>query len=501
MQDDSLQPTSLSSGSDQHSANESAELRMLRLLIIGLFITLPLASVMTIDLSFPLTIAHLFAAAIALTILWIDRFRPRLVTWLPASLFVAFCVTYTASFLVNLGADLPAYSWATGRNAPVIRSLTKVLWLFGNVTIALVLANAIRRTNAERTAVWAVAGGAVLASVYGLYQVVGGTHGFFVPFLPADGPGLGAPTQWIVLRAKGTFIEPNAYGAYLAAALPFAAVAWTRASVGASALLATALPLAVVVGGIIVSFALGGWLPSAIAALVLVFLTRGSAARAISLRLAGATLIAGAVTLVLVPDVPRAATALVFKGAISVGAVDTDATPAATTPSESTESPRTNEPEEFSAADAEISVSERTRMAGAALEMFAANPVAGVGPGNFGFIYPEIRPSGLRDPKQSVANNVYAEILAETGLVGSVAFAAGAIGLVVLASRAHRREQGDHRIEVAAGVAALAAMAAAAVMSSTFTLLYQWSIVGLVCAFVERSRLTFRPSVERVGRP
>jgi hypothetical protein len=77
------------------------------IIIVGFFSTLPLANLLTIDLGFPLTIAHLFAGAIALTLLWQDRFRPKMVTWLPTSLLVAFFIAYLISFVANLGVNMP----------------------------------------------------------------------------------------------------------------------------------------------------------------------------------------------------------------------------------------------------------------------------------------------------------------------------------------------------------------------------------------------------------
>jgi len=267
--------------------------RLLVVLIVGFFGTLPLANMLTLDLGFPLTIAHLFAAAIALTMLWQDRLRPRLVTWLPASLILAFCVAYAVSFAANVGTDFPQFSWATGRNAPVIRSVTKVLWLLGNVAIALVIANAVRRSGSERTAIRALAIGAVVAAVYGLYQVIGGTHGFFDPVLPGTGPIIGRPEPWIVLRARGAFLEPNFFGAYLAAALPFVAVGWMDLdALRATGTRTTAVLLSLMIAGVIVTFAIGGWLPAAVAGVVLLSLSGVIGARALLVRFAVSAVIA-----------------------------------------------------------------------------------------------------------------------------------------------------------------------------------------------------------------
>jgi O-antigen ligase len=120
--------------------------------------------------------------------------------------------------------------------------------------------------------------------------------------------------------------------------------------------------------------------------------------------------------------------------------------------------------------------------------MFASSPLIGVGPGNYGLRYPEFRLASVPEPTQlSVATNIYVELLAETGLLGFLTFLAGFGGLAVLALRAALREHGTSRIELAAGIAAMAALAISFLASPTFTLLYQWAILGLVGALIARS--------------
>jgi O-antigen ligase len=472
--------------------------RLLIVLIVGFFATLPIANLLTIDLGFPLTIAHLFAAAIAVTLLWQDRLRPRIVTWLPASLLAAFCIVYAISFALNLGSDLPHYSWATGRNAPEIRSVTKVLWLIGNVAIALVIANAVRRTSSERVAIRALAIGAVGAALYGLYQVIGGTYGFFVPLLPGSGSIIGQPSHWIVLRAKGMFLEPNFFGSYLAAALPFVAVGWINfrnQKVTGGRTAAVMLPLTV--AGVIVTFAIGGWLPAGLAGLVLLTLSGLVGARALLVRLGTAGIVATLAMAILIPNFPRAASALVYKGALSTGAATTDDTgptpapgPTGRGPGQSPGASPTPSPEEtLRPEDAQISVEERAALSQAALSMFRSSPIIGVGPGNFGFRYDQFRPAGAPEPTQLfIATNIYAELLAESGILGFATFLIGFLGLAGLAVLAAFRARGLERLELAAGVAAMAALAIAFVASPTFTLLYQWAILGLVGALIVRGQ-------------
>jgi hypothetical protein len=416
-----------------------------------------------------------------------------------------FFIVYAISFVANLGVDVPQFAWATGRNAPVVRSVTKVLWLLGNLAIAVVIANAVRRSGSERTAIRALAVGAVIAAIYGLYQVIGGTYGFFVPVLPGTGPIVGRPTPWIVMRAKGAFLEPNFFGAYLAAALPFVAVGWMHFErhrpTGARM---TALMLTLTIAGVIATFAIGGWLPAAVAGVVLLGLSGLIGARTLLARFGLSAVIATLLMLVLIPNFPRAASALVYKGALSTGAATTVDSPPTTSPNPSNATAQpSNTPgdEPLRAADAQVSVEERSGMIQAGLRMFASSPIFGVGPGNYGLRYPEFRPAGVPEPTQvSVATNIYVELLAESGVVGLVTFLVGFIGLAVLAIRASRREPGTNRVELAAGVAAMAAIATSFVASPTFTALYQWAILGLVGALVARSgRVSIEgdPAVDR----
>jgi hypothetical protein len=407
---------------------------------------------------------------------------------LPASLFLAFCLAYTISFLVNLPTDVPEYEWATGRFAPGVRSATKVLWLLGNVAIALVIANAVHRTGSERRSIQSVAVGAVLVGIYGLYQVIGETHGFFVALLPGTDFIAGSPSYWIVLRAKSTFLEPSFFGGYLAAALPFVAVGWLRNTGHAvSGKGITVLMLTIAVAAILVTFAIGGWLPAGVGALSLVVLAGRSGMKGVIVRFGLAALIALIVAFIAIPDLPRAMSVLLYKGALGVGVV----TSQSDDPGQQSASPDASTPPGFEDLPPEVAAitgAERSATTRAALNMFASSPVLGVGPGNFGLRYAEFKPGDVAEPSQLlVPNNIYAELLAEVGLLGFLTFVGAFIGLAVLAFNGYRREEGGNRWQVAASLAAMAAMATYFLLGPTFTLLYQWALLGLTGALVTRS--------------
>lgn len=91
-----------------------------------------------------------------------------------------------------------------------------------------------------------------------------------------------------------------------------------------------------------------------------------------------------------------------------------------------------------------------------AWEMFISNPLFGVGPFNYGFVLPRITTSGEADEKgvraehlyHRVPHNIYAQILAELGIFGMIAFLA--IGYSFWKKNrkiqmAFRKENGDTR--------------------------------------------------------
>jgi O-antigen ligase len=183
-----------------------------------------------------------------------------------------------------------------------------------------------------------------------------------------------------------------------------------------------------------------------------------------------------------VPGLPRAAVALVDKGSIASGSV-------LVLPGSSLQPYPSLEPGSDPPEAAQISAAERVATTQAAIRMFASRPILGVGPGNFGFRYSEFRSPGTAIPDQLlIANNIYAELLAESGILGLVTYLAGFGGLVVLALRARFRAVGFRARALGAGVASLAAIASAYLTGPSFTILYQWAIFGLVAAMVISQR-------------
>jgi O-antigen ligase len=102
-----------------------------------------------------------------------------------------------------------------------------------------------------------------------------------------------------------------------------------------------------------------------------------------------------------------------------------------------------------------------------------------------------------------IANNVYAQLLAETGLLGGLAFAAGALSIGLLAVRRMRHTDGDWILTIQAALAGLAAISVNLLTGPSFTILFQWALVGLICAAIVGRAATDRAHlpVDAIAHP
>lgn len=467
-------------GGSSRVPRQSRDVLAVAVLLAAFFATLPLASTLTIDIGFPLTIAHMVAAPLAVAVIagLVRTGRPAPLHAL--AYLLPFVVVYALSMLVNLGNDYGELPYATGRLAPDVRSLTKVAWLIGNLAIAGVVAVALASVWLRGVAWVAIVAGAAAASVYGLYQSIGQSHGLYVPLLPGTEFIPGSASFWIVPRAKSTFLEPSFFGAFLGVVLPFAiALLARRPRVRAMSFVAAFL----ILGGTIVTFSVAGYLAALPgAAALLLLLPHRLRLRAVVRPLAASALVV-AMLLATMPGLVDAAIALIEKGAtagqmLGVPGETAAGEPAGAPPPRRTPVPTPDPDEEVT----QRSARERVATSRAAIAMFADHPLLGVGPGNFGFAYAEYRPAGVEEPRQLlIPNNIYAELLGETGILGfgTFLFGLGALGWSALRSwRASDRSQ----MFTAAAIAALVAVAVSLLTAPSFTILYQWAIIGVVAA-------------------
>lgn len=289
--------------------------------------------------------------------------------------------------------------------------------------------------------------GAVLACLYGFYYTVGFMAGF----------DTGMYLTWTVPRLFGTATEPQVFGNFVISVLP-AAIAFYVFNVRKMSGTAM-LPVLWVLGlSLIMTFAAGSWAGLAVGLLLLLPAIRQMNWK----KVGGAFLVLALISVTLFgidrliypgylagfPSIMQKFTGKQFL--VSAGEKNTAkpspdqknklknpvATPAPTpvpaqTPAQTsapTPVPTVKKTEVLSSEQSYnlnmISLNERKWLRGAAWNMFKAHPLTGVGVGKFGSLYNEYKPPGA--PKMSYvsvkAHNQYLEILAETGIIGFIAF-------------------------------------------------------------------------------
>lgn len=247
--------------------------------------------------------------------------------------------------------------------------------------------------------------GAVGQALFGLYQFV-----FQI-----------GPEHFAILdrfmRASGSFGQPNPFAGYLGLTLPVAVSlalwAWTallhnntrRPDAVLWALFYTAATV-LIAAGLIASWSRGAWLGGAVGvAIVLVLRSRTAAV------VTGLAVLTVLVALLLGAFSPETVPAPIADRVQDIPAYFglTDALSQPVT-------------------DANFAVLERLAHWVAAERMWASAPWLGVGPGNFNTVYPLVRLARW-DIALGHAHNIYLNVLAETGLIGLMAYT----GLLVTA--------------------------------------------------------------------
>lgn len=144
------------------------------------------------------------------------------------------------------------------------------------------------------------------------------------------------------------------------------------------------------------------------------------------------------------------------------------------------------------------SVEGRTLTRQLAWNAFKEHPLLGLGPGNFG-IYASQRDSHF--DTSTIVNNEPLELLAETGLLGTVSMTAFALSLLLVALRSFRESKSP---EIQAWILGLlAALTAIAVQYQTFSTLYIthiWMAIGLLVG-ISNLALTSKKKGSAVHRP
>ena len=286
--------------------------------------------------------------------------------------------------VVFIGLVVSTVIWAA-ETPPAFKEFAK--WI--EALVALVAAFDLARNRRDMRLVF-VAGGAALGAEAGIG-------------LAQSALGVG-PDSFLVrtlIRAYGTFEQPNPFAGYLGLHLPFA-LAFALCGRGAWRWIGALLWI---VGGaaIVLSLSRGAWLGFGVGTVIVVWCSvlRGRLGFGFWAPLAAVAVLVLAVghfSLGLDDRIPERAR-LVGEGLTAPGALMEDVTPGS------------------------YAVVQRLAFWTAAGRMFAANPIGGVGLGNYEIRYADFNVGAWPDPLGH-AHNFYLNLAAETGLVGLVPFLA-----------------------------------------------------------------------------
>ncbi len=310
--------------------------------------------------------------------------------------------SYTFGLLIFAGW-LMVTALAAANLAPVLKEVLK--WL--QIAVALViLADLMRDPSGRRIVAWAVGAAVLLQAGLGLVQTAA-----------AAGPGgfvVGG-----VLRAYGTFDQPNPYGGYLGIHLPLilAAAIYARGSRRRWLVLLGIVVLA----GIVASRSRGAWLGVGASSLLVALMAGRQASRRVRgalVLVAAAVLVASLVLLdgtlerTLPPDISR-----MLQGEHPVDDVVRQR------------------------AHDDFAIAQRVAHWAAGLRMFQDRPLLGVGAGNFDDAYRAYALQPFDEPLGH-AHNVALNFGAEAGLPGMLIFAGLVLWALGIAVGAVRRARG-----------------------------------------------------------
>jgi len=138
----------------------------------------------------------------------------------------------------------------------------------------------------------------------------------------------------------------------------------------------------------------------------------------------------------------------------------------------------------------DYSVMERTSKAIAAINIFKAHPTFGVGYGNFGFYYPDYAPQSIgfdhiKDLHRfDTANNLYGELIAETGITGVAAFCVMVILTFREGLRTYRQTASKFFKATSLGLISAFAGYLVILLSADFIYIlpFMWVLMGLIVA-------------------
>ena len=420
----------------------------------------------------------LYAALVVVFLVWLTVIKPTLLKWknirqvpllIPLLLFVA-------AGLVSL------VRMAVIRGIYNIRqdNLVETGYLIFSVVFYWAIVNFVdNRQKLVRSIVVFVAA-ASTASVYGLARMI----------LYMVGSKYGEAYAWTVPRLAATAGEPQVFGGFIITILPLAvAVVLFRITALKNGWNFLAIPVLVL--AVLMTYSAGAWAGFGLALVFLaVWLPYYNFRQAVSVFL---IFVVVGLSIVLIdktiyPNYLEAFNSITYKftGKVPPPAKFQNKDTYQVLRENSGLTPNSKDAKYMESLRSKV---ERSWFREALWSMFKSSPVLGIGPGNFEKDYSRFRPTGSEDPPYiPKPHNQYMEILAETGLVGSVAFAAV---IICLAAGLYRAWCGGAREDRKLLIAMTASLLAVGVHGYSFGILVHvqvWLLLALTVALTVISR-------------
>lgn len=365
----------------------------------------------------------------------------QLKVYTPAVVFFVAYIIISIIALLSSQMDAAAYTADS-----LFRIIEQAGRLFLSLCIMIFVSMIVRTEEVMTRGLKVVAVSAGFVGIYGIYQVLGTMWGFYRPLIPHTGAYgvIGGAT-----RAIGMMQEPS----YLAGFLCFSIVTTAMLLVGdglASGRFRVAVWLSLGLQGLclILTTSTVGFIGMTMAILAACFVLKGRPRRRLI------PILVVVAVLVTIPVVYIAARSNLMDKLI-VATVDKP----------------THE-----------SANERTGFVKAAIGMFLDYPIIGVGPGMYDNFARDYAPE-FSTARVLIPNNVYAELLSETGLLGFISFMVMLGGLFFKAV-GKMRAFGRHNTLHAGLVITFVALAVEFMAYPTFKMEFIWFLFGLSAAVI-----------------
>ncbi|MFA4905614.1 MAG: O-antigen ligase family protein [Candidatus Margulisiibacteriota bacterium] len=399
-----------------------------------------------------------YAIIAALFVFWILKDKLRIKWDLINILLVSFFLINGASLMINWNiTEQTPISWAARMKMPHIYNLFVLVYLFMNILTIWLARKAVSSTERYERSLNIIIFSTAAAAIWGIIMVLGHMTGL-----------LKENTMAINLfpRLAGTATEPQVFGNFLLLGWPLSLVLLIKRPGWQNYLMAFIFSLALTM-----TFSMGAWL-GALAGIVFIGIFGfkylsvrwGLSLAAILILVIGCLMVFSWIYPPYLAGFDKYLSKLRFWNIKNEAAVYQESIKG-----QDAEKYRGDIVNRF---DDKL---QRVWMAQTAVNMFRAKPLLGVGPGNYGFLYNEYKPSGTpQKPYQEKTHNAYMEVLAETGILGMAAFLA--IMLLILIRSWPR---------TILGVGCYASVVALMVHGLSFGILahnYTWLAMGLLWA-------------------